>query len=294
MMWDVVEDCPEVNDQMIPIEYILDTSAGEILTVNDIPRPAGAEHVVDFVPFYEQMNDDYNARLQTLSAERPALEAAYYNRTLPTLQKVRLDSLLVAVSFAQDQPQARALWDESQVLWNELRTIETTRHLLVPYGWAVNTGNYWTLCEGDQEESDEEADPLGMPAPGQCSDGVKATKVGLDLRVVSFSITCEIAEVEVSTGGPLGPFLQVTHDLRKNEITAFFGAKATVMIGPVLELGAKEGFYVRANQDGLTDAGMKVATGGAAHLGGSGISGQIDGPEFEAGVAAAVEYWTDP
>lgn len=82
--------------------------------------------------------------------------------------------------------------------------------------------------------------------------------------------------------------------MRNNEATVFFGAKVKTGIGPLLEVSAKEGFYVRANQGGFTDAGMKVATGGAVNAGGSGLSGQIDGPEFEAGIAAAVEYWTGP
>lgn len=148
---------------------------------------------------------------------------------------------------------------------------------------------------GAEEISNETGDTLELPAAEQCPDFVKGVKVGASLSdFVTVSITCEIIDVEISGTNGISPFVQYTHDLRKNEVTAFFGAKGKVGIGPLLELNAKEGFYVRANQTGLTDVGMKVATGGAIYAGNTGISGQIDGPEMEAGVAAAVEYWLNP
>lgn len=377
MMWDVVQDPPEITGQMIPIEYILDTSAGELLTVSDVPRPATPDKLADFSEMYGRMKDDYNARLQTLTAQRPALEDAYYNRTLPYLQRMRLNSLLAAVSLAQEQPQVRDLWDESAVLWDELRqmedqitvdltilwqsggdleqikqqcrdmvgdhvtqytakyyeyeivlqeymillyaiqtgvltnahdaalhalmmnhieaNVETTYQLLVPHGWTINMNGHWTLCDGNVEDGEEEEEETpGMPPPARCSDDAKKTKIAVDIVIASLAFGCEVSEAELSLPTPIAPFLQVTHDMRKNEVTVFLGAKFQTRIGPLAELNTKEGFYVRFNSQEFLDAGMKLTSGGSVLLGGTGISGQIDGPEFEAGVAAATQYWTDP
>jgi hypothetical protein len=162
-------------------------------------------------------------------------------------------------------------------------------------GWNTLMDIRWSACMGEDEASDETGDSLALPAPEQCPDFIRGIKVGASFSdFATVSITCEIIDVEISGVQGISPFVQYTHDLRKNEVTAFFGAKAKVNIGPVLELNVKEGLYVRANQNGLSDVGMKVASGGAIYAGNTGISGQIDGPEMEAGVAAAVQYWFGP
>jgi hypothetical protein len=162
-------------------------------------------------------------------------------------------------------------------------------------GWNTLVDIRWSACMGGNEARDDTGDSLALPAPDQCPDFVRGIKVGASFSdFVTVSITCEIIDVEISGSQGISPFVQYTHDLRNNEVTAFFGAKAKVNIGPFLELNAKEGLYVRANQNGLKDVGMKVASGGAIYAGNTGISGQIDGPEMEAGVAAAVAYWFGP
>jgi tetratricopeptide (TPR) repeat protein len=373
MVWDVVKDGPEIRDEMIPIDHLYDTSAGQLLEVPDIPKPVRPEQVGDFYLLYQQMNDDYHTTLDTLGAMTPALEQAYKNRTLPFLQQSRLDSIMGAFNRVHEHPEVAALWAQSidlllemVHLWsstnNEIEDLfvnggddETCRAMLrahfneylpvwyehedviqeymrleyamstgvlanaqdVPLhnllmnrlqsnmatGYNLNVELAWShwfsmlweiTCGGSGEASDETDSEMATPAAEQCPAGVKGVKLGAEFGIAQISITCEIVEVELSESAPISPFLQVTHDMRKNEATFFFGAKGKVMIGPLLELNAKEGFYVRANQTSITDVGMKTATGGAVHLGGSGISGQLDGPEFEMGVAAAVEYWLGP
>jgi hypothetical protein len=162
-------------------------------------------------------------------------------------------------------------------------------------GWNMMVDMRWNLCQGALEGSSKTGATLALPVPEQCPDFIRGIKIAATFaNVLTFSITCEIIDVEISGVAGISPFIQYTHDLRKNEVTAFFGAKAKVNIGHLLELNAKEGLYVRANQSGLTDVGMKVATGGAIYAGNTGISGQIDGLEVEAGVAAAVQYWLGP
>lgn len=379
MLWDVVEDGPEIQDQMIPIEHLYDTSAGKIYQVPNIPEPDKPEQAGTFRPIYEQMHNEQHARIMARNAVYPDLVQAYNNRELPFLEQTRLDSIHNAWAFVIYQPDMMAMRQEISDLDYELFLIEDThtQELIALYGsgmvgeplyqacrsllttqfaqrmtkyyelksatmdymvalyagytgvlanahdpllhdllmnvtegamdswyyglvyqmsgWNTLMDINWSACMGAEEISNETGDTLELPAAEQCPDFVKGVKVGASLSdFVTVSITCEIIDVEISGTNGISPFVQYTHDLRKNEVTAFFGAKGKVGIGPLLELNAKEGFYVRANQTGLTDVGMKVATGGAIYAGNTGISGQIDGPEMEAGVAAAVEYWLNP
>jgi hypothetical protein len=369
MVWDTVADGPEIQDRMIPIESLFDTSAGKLPTIPDVPKPARIEQVADYALLYEDMHAAYEARLDAYYAAKPALDQAYYNRTLPFLQQSRLDSIVDAIQLAHRQPALRALWEQSLDLdmalyymwddthqalnelgitdeqcrailldhfpqyldtWYEYEDVhqeymtllyatktgvlansqdaplhamemhdlememETLRYNSLHLPWSRYIGDSWAKCGDGMENGDETDGEMVTPAAEQCPAGVKGVKLGAEFGIAQISITCEIVEVELSESAPISPFLQVTHDMRKNEATFFFGAKGKVMIGPLLELNAKEGFYVRANQTSITDVGMKTATGGAVHLGGSGISGQLDGPEFEMGVAAAVEYWLGP
>lgn len=373
MVWDVVEDGPEIRDEMIPIDHLYDTSAGQLLEVPDVPKPVRPEQVGDFYLLYQQMNEDYHTTLDTLWAMTPALEQAYKNRTLPFLQQSRLDSIMGAFNRVHEHAEMRLLWEQSidlllemVHLWsstnNEIEELfvnggddETCRAMLRAHfneylpvwyeyedviqeymrlDYAMSTGvlanaqdiplhtllmnrlqsgvatqynlnvelawSHWfsslweTTCGGSGEASDETDDEWEQPAPEQCPAYLKGVKIGVQMSdLVQVSVNCEVIEVEVSENAGIGPFAQVTHDVKKNESTVFFGAKGKVHVG-IAELNAKEGFYIRGNQNGLTDVGMKTAIGGAIHAGTSGLSGQIDGPEFEMGVAAAVEYWLGP
>src|SRR5690606_9330983 len=101
-----------------------DTSAGQIPTLPDVPKPARVEQIADYVLLYQEMDEAHQARVLELTGARPALEDAYYDRSLPYLQQVRLDSIIVAFSFAQDQPQARELWEQSREIAQDLAEME--------------------------------------------------------------------------------------------------------------------------------------------------------------------------
>jgi hypothetical protein len=137
----------------------------------------------------------------------------------------------------------------------------------------------------------EPAGALVVREPGACPPALTAAKVQLKLAdVFSVSFNCETVELEVAEPG-LGLFGQLSLTVRpgqRPQVTLFAGAKASV---PGLGLGAKEGFYLRADSQSFTDAGFKVSM---SNLVGTPLGGlKVDSPlNMEFGVAAATQYWT--
>jgi hypothetical protein len=131
--------------------------------------------------------------------------------------------------------------------------------------------------------------PPVVTDPGACPPALTAAKLQVRFaEVLSVAFNCESVELEVSEPG-LGLFGQIGFTQRPGQrvqATVFVGVKASI---PGLGLGAKEGFYLRADSQSFTDAGFKVS---ASNLIGAPVGGiKVESPfNMEFGIAAAAQY----
>lgn len=155
---------------------------------------------------------------------------------------------------------------------------------------VYNTGYaaLWETCLGDVTQTPATNDDPDYEQSEPCPEFVKGVKIAIKIAGLSIGVNCEQIEMGASTPEAMGLFGDVTVDFKKDTVTAFVGA--IVQSPGLINLAAKEGLYLTANKSGLTDAGMKVSTGGTAAAGS--ISGQIDGPGFEFSVVSAMQYIT--
>ena len=139
----------------------------------------------------------------------------------------------------------------------------------------------WDYCEGFRADAFPPPAAPTLPSSLECPPFVRGAKGSIKLGdFVSFSIACEKVELEVGTSGALGYFSQITYHTRQVSLTVFAGAKQKISAYGLVELSAKEGFYIKATPRGqITDVGLKVSTSGAISNGL--ISGKVDGPGFE-------------
>ena len=139
----------------------------------------------------------------------------------------------------------------------------------------------WDYCEGFRADAFPPPAAPTMPSSLECPPFVGGVKGSIKLGdFVTFSVTCEKVELEVSSAGALGYFSQLTYNMRQDSLTLFAGAKQKISAYGVVELSAKEGLYITASPKGqITDVGLKVSTSGAIKNGL--VSGKVDGPGFE-------------
>lgn len=155
---------------------------------------------------------------------------------------------------------------------------------------VYNTGYaaLWAECLGGATPTTPTNDDPEYEQSEACPEFVKGVKLAVKIAGLSIGVNCEQIELGASTPEAMGLFGDVTVDFKKDTVTAFVGA--IVQTPGSTNLNAKEGLYITANKGGLTDAGMKVSTGGT--LGVGAIAGQIDGPGFEFSVVSAMQYIT--
>ncbi len=157
--------------------------------------------------------------------------------------------------------------------------------LFVYYSFARTAGDgfgplaFW--WEGTQASDAPGGGPAVVPSPGSSvarPDSLKAVKCNIDFfGAFALAVSCEKVDVTVAAPG-LGPFAQLSYP-RKGDWTVFAGIGGSL---PGTGIGAKAGVYLKGNDMGYSDAGMKFSQSvGVGPL-------KYDSPfGFEAGIAAA-------
>lgn len=156
---------------------------------------------------------------------------------------------------------------------------------------ASTTYVHWEACQAalPPEPAGVSADPI-FEWSLACPPSTNAGKFQVTLLdVLAIKANCEQLEVELAGTAGLTPFAQVTVDFKNKKTTIFAGAKIQSPPG-MIKAAAQEGFFISVGERGISDGGIKISTSG--DLGGEVLAGTIDGPGFEFGVAAAVDYLT--
>ncbi|MBE2201075.1 MAG: hypothetical protein IAE79_20850 [Anaerolinea sp.] len=152
----------------------------------------------------------------------------------------------------------------------------------------------WDYCEGFRDEAFPPPAEPTLPRSAECPPFVRGVKLSIKVGdMITFSVTCEKVEMELGTSGALGYFSQITYNTRDESLTLFAGAKQKLPGGlGLVELGAKEGLYIRADAKGqIADVGVKVSTSGG--LSDGFLAGKVDGPGVELSFVSAYNYLTD-
>ncbi|MFC4427145.1 hypothetical protein [Deinococcus navajonensis] len=153
------------------------------------------------------------------------------------------------------------------------------------------------------------ADPCGgVPTGSKLKSKVPSSAFSVNGYGLSFGLSCEKVEIEVSASVVIGLYAAASVDW-KGTGTVFFGIKADLKPPKSLPLGslnksgvsAKESVYIKFSKDGIQDAGLRVEGKAALGLGPDPAAyvWDVKAKEWEAkfeqefGIAAAVAYWTE-
>ncbi len=161
---------------------------------------------------------------------------------------------------------------------------------------AGNMAALWDYCEGFRDEAFPPPAAPTLPRSAECPAFVRGVKFSLKLGSdLAFTVNCEKVELELGASPPgsaFGYFSQFTYNTRDESLTVFAGAKQKLTGLGLVELGAKEGLYFKADGRGqITDVGVKVST--SATAGDGVLAGKVDGPGVELSFVSAYNYLTD-
>lgn len=139
------------------------------------------------------------------------------------------------------------------------------------YGWHC-----YTEKAAPQEAAEQTADLADSAA---CPAGLKGKGLKIRLPFAGLKVDCESVGLEIDTGGWLGAFGSVSHNVVKGETTVFVGPRVKTNPGPWgPSATVKDGLYITVGNDGaIRDVGARVETGvtiGAGETGSVALKGE--------------------
>lgn len=150
----------------------------------------------------------------------------------------------------------------SEPLAEQSASLSAQRDLLFQYSiivlYAYNDVNplagWWEEAQAPVEPAILDPTSPATSGPQSCPDVLQRLSGSVSFfDTFSFKLSCDKLSFEASVPG-LGPFASVS-ETRKGDWSIFVGVKGT--LGPITQ---KEGLYVKGDDQGLTDGGMKIST----------------------------------
>jgi Tetratricopeptide repeat len=150
----------------------------------------------------------------------------------------------------------------SEPLEEQSASLSAQENLLFQYSvivlYAYNDVNpltaWWEEAQAPNEPATLDPTAPGQNGPQPCPDVLQRLGASVSFfDVFSFKLSCDKLTFEGSLPG-LGPFASVS-ETRKGDWSVFVGVKGT--LGPITQ---KEGIYLKGDDQGLTDGGMKIST----------------------------------
>jgi len=150
----------------------------------------------------------------------------------------------------------------SEPLEEQSASLSAQENLLFQYSvivlYAYNDVNllagWWEEAQAPNEPATLDPTAPGQTGPQACPEVLQHLGASVSFfDVFSFKLSCDKLSFEGSLPG-LGPFASVS-ETRKGDWSVFVGVKGT--LGPITQ---KEGLYLKGDDQGLTDGGMKIST----------------------------------
>jgi hypothetical protein len=154
----------------------------------------------------------------------------------------------------------------SEPLEEQSASLSAQENLLFQYSvivlYAYNDVNelagWWEEAQAPNEPATLDPTPPGQTGPQSCPDLLQRLGGTVSFfDTFTFKLSCDKLSFEAGVPG-LGPFASV-NETRKGDWSIFVGVKGTVG-GTFGSLTQKEGIYVKGDDQGLTDGGMKIST----------------------------------
>ena len=154
----------------------------------------------------------------------------------------------------------------SEPLEEQSASLSAQENLLFQYGvivlYAYNDVNvlagWWAEAQAPNEPATLDPTAPGQTGPQSCPDLLQRLGGTVSFfDTFTFKLSCDKLSFEGGVPG-LGPFASVS-ETRKGDWSIFVGVKGTVG-GTFGSLTQKEGIYVKGDDQGLTDGGMKIST----------------------------------
>jgi tetratricopeptide (TPR) repeat protein len=154
----------------------------------------------------------------------------------------------------------------SEPLEEQSASLSAQENLLFQYSvvvlYAYNDVNpltaWWEEAQAPNEPATLDPTAPGQNGPQACPDVLQRLGGTVSFfDTITFKLTCDKLSFEAGVPG-LGPFASVS-ETRKGDWSIFVGVKGTVGVSGA-SLTQKEGIYVKGDDQGLTDGGLKIST----------------------------------